>query len=120
MILNLQSETLFLREQLKSKGIKVEILYLRNQLNDCSHRIQIKCDDIDFLSCVDKLNLLEKKLNSSLIIPSRELNLIEDYNELNKNVHYDINKERDICQESSNFSDDKVNKNATTVKIKLT
>ena len=88
MISNLQSETLFLREQLKSKGIYFsgEILYLRNQLNDCLHRIQIKRDDSNFLFCVDKLNLLQKNLNSFLNIPSRELNLIEDHNIFVKKV----------------------------------
>ena len=88
MISNLQSENLFLREQLKSKDIYFngEFLYLGNQLNNCLHRIQIKRDDSDFLSCVLKLNLLQKKINSSLNIPSRELDLIEDHNELNKNV----------------------------------
>ena len=115
MISNLQSETLFLKEHLKSKDIYFngEILYFRNQLNDCLHRIQIKCDDSDFLSCVNKLNLLQN-LNSSLNIPSRELNLIEDLNELNKNVQYYINKENNVCQKIGNFIDDKVNKNATT------
>ena len=45
--------------------------------------------------------------------------MIEDYNELNKNVQYDIDKEKDICQKSGNFSDDnKVNKNVTTDKDK--
>ena len=47
------------------------------------------------------------------------MNLIEDYNELNKIVQYDIDKEKDICQKSGNFSDDsKVNKNVTTDKDK--
>ena len=94
MISNLQSETLFLRERLKSKDIYFngEILHLRNQLNDCLHRIQIKRDDSDFLSCTDKLNLLKKNLNSPINIPSRELNLIDDQNELNKNDHYDIDR----------------------------
>lgn len=41
-------------------------------------------------------------LNRSLNIPSRELNLTEDHNELNNNVHYDIEKEKYICLESSN------------------
>ena len=120
IISNLQSETLFLREQLKSKDIYFngEILYLRNQFNDCLHRMQIKRGDSNFLSCVDKLNFLQKNSNSSLNMPSRELNLIEDHNELNKNVQYDIDKEKDICQKSGNFSDDKVNKNATTDKDK--
>ena len=94
MILNLQSKTSFLREQLKSKDIYFnwEILYLWNQLSDCSHRIQIKRDVSDFLFCVDKLNLLQKNLNSSLNVPSRELNLIEDHDELNKNVQYDVHQ----------------------------
>ena len=94
MISNLQSEALFLKEQLKFKDIYFngEILYLRNQLNDCLHRIQIKRDDSDFLSCTDKLNLLKKNLNSPINIPSRELNLIDDQNELNKNDHYDIDR----------------------------
>ena len=120
IILNLQSETSFLREQLKSKDIYFnwEILYLWNQLDDCSHRIQIKRDVSDFLFCVDKLNLLQENLNSSLNVPSRELNLIEDHDELNKNVQYDIGKEKDIHQKSSNFGDDKVKKNATTDKDK--
>ena len=120
MTSNLQSETLFLREQLKSEDIYFngEILYLRSQLNDCLHWIQIKRDDSDFLSCVDKLNLLQKNLNSSLNIRSRELNLIEDDNELNENVQYDIDKEKNICHKSGNFSDDEVNKNATTDKDK--
>ena len=63
MISNFQSKTLFLREQLKWKDIYFngQILYLRNQLNDCLDRIQIKGYDSDFLSCVDKLNLLQKK-----------------------------------------------------------
>ena len=63
MISNLQSENLFLREQLKSKDIYFngEFLYLGNQLSNCLHRIQIKRDDSDFLSCVLKLNLLQKK-----------------------------------------------------------
>ena len=63
MISNLQSENLFLREQLKSKDIYFngEFLYLGNQLNNCLHRIQIKRDDSDFLSCVLKLDLLQKK-----------------------------------------------------------
>ena len=63
MISNFQSKTLFLREQLKWKDIYFngQILYLRNQLNDCLHRIQIKGYDSDFLSCVQKLNLLQKK-----------------------------------------------------------
>ena len=60
----------------------------------------------------------QKKLNSSLNIPSRELNLIEDRNELNKNVQYDIGKEKDILQKNGNFGDDKVKKNATTDKDK--
>ena len=64
-------------------------------------------------------DLLQKNLNSSLNIPSRELNLIENHNELNKNVQYDIDKEKYICQKSGNFSDDKVNKNATTDKTNL-
>ena len=40
--------------------------------------------------------------------------MIVDHNEPNKNVHYDINKEKDISQKSSKRSDDKVNKNAFT------
>ena len=91
---------------------------MKNQLNDCLHRIQVKRDDIDFLSCTDKLNLLKKILNSPINIPSRQLNLIDDQNELNKNVHYDISKEKDICQKSNNLSDDKVIKNATADKDK--
>ena len=51
-------------------------------------------------------------------IPSKELSFIEDYNEHSKNVHYDIDKEKDICQISSSFSDDKINKNTTTDKNK--
>ena len=101
---------------MKSKDIYFnnEILYIWNQLKNCLHRLQIKRDDSDFLSCVGKLNLLQINLNSSLNIPSRELNLIVDHNESNKNVHYDINKEKDISQKSSKCSDDKVNKNAFT------
>ena len=88
---------MFLREQVKSKDVYFNegILYLRNQLNDCLHRPQIKCDDNDSHSHIDKLNLLQKKLNSSLNSPSRELNLIEDHNELNKNAH--IDKEKVNC-----------------------
>ena len=115
MISNLQSETLFLREQLKSNYIYFNgiNLYLMNQLGDCLHGIQIKRDDSDFLSHVDNFNLLQKKLSSSLNILTRELNLIEDDNEVNKNVQYDIDKEKDSCQKSSKLSDDKANKNAT-------
>ena len=60
MIGNFQSETLFLREQLKFKDIYFngKILHLKSQLNDCLHRLQIKRDNSGFLSCVDKLNLL--------------------------------------------------------------
>ena len=63
MISNFQSKTLFLREQLKWKDVYFngQILHLRDQLNDCLHRIQIKGYDSDFLSCVQKLNLLQKK-----------------------------------------------------------
>ena len=61
----------------------------------------------------------QKNWNSSLNIPSRELNLIEDHNEFNKTIHYDIEKEKDICPKSSKYSDDKFNKNAITDKIKL-
>ena len=91
-----------------------EILYIWNQLKNCLHRLQIKRDDSDFLSCVGKLNLFQINWNSSLNIPSRELNLIVDHNKSSKNVHYDINKEKDISQKSSKCSDDKVNKNAFT------
>ena len=41
-----------------------------------------------------------------------------NHNELNKNVHYDIDKEKDICQKISKFSDDKVSKSAITDKDK--
>lgn len=40
----------------------------------------------------------QNNLNSSLNIPYTELNLLEDHNELNKNVHFDMDKVKDICQ----------------------
>ena len=96
-----------------------KFLYLRNQLKDCLHGIQIKRDNSYFLSRVDKLNLLQKNLNSSLNTPSRELNLIGDQNELNKNVQYDIDKEKDICQKSNNLVMIKSIKMQIRIKIKL-
>ena len=120
MISNLQSGTLFPRKQSQSNDIYFngEILYLRNQLNDCLHRLQIQRDNSDFVSYVDKLKLLQKPENISLNIPFRKLHLIKDYNELNKNVHYDIDKVKEICQKSSKCSDDKIIKNLVTDKDK--
>ena len=57
-------------------------------------------------------------MNSSLNILSKELNLIEDHNKLNQNVHYDTEKEKDICQKSINFSHDKFNETAAKDKDK--
>ena len=120
MISNLQSGTLFPRKQSQFKDIYFngEILYLRNQLNDCLHRLQIQRDNSDFVSYIDKFKLLQKPENISLNIPFRKLHLIKDYNELNKNVHYDIDKDKEICQKSSKCSDDKIIKNLVTDKDK--
>ena len=82
--------------------------------------IGYKSSVMTVIFCVELIGLIyyKKNLNSSINIPSRELNLIEDHNELNKNVHYDIDKEKDICQKGSKCSDDKFNKNAITNKDK--
>ena len=40
------------------------------------------------LICLKKNKKTKKKLSSFLNMPSRELNLFEDHNELNENVHY--------------------------------
>ena len=64
-----------------------------------------------FLSCVDQLNLLQKNLNSSL-------NLIEDHNDLSKNIHYDIDKKKDIYQKGSKYSDD-INSIKMQLRIKI-
>ena len=44
--------------------------------------------------------------------------MTDDHNEFNKTIHYDIEKEKDICPKSSKYSDDKFNKNAITDKDK--
>ena len=49
-------------------------------------------------------------------MPHRTLS--QELIKLNKNVHYDIYKEKDICQKISKFTDGKVSKNPITDKDK--
>ena len=62
-----------------------------------------------YLKKNNKKSTKKKKLSSFLNMPSRELNLFEDHNELNKNVYY--------VKKSSEFSTIKPIK--TQLRIKL-
>ena len=75
MILNLQSEFLYLGEHVKSTStyLTEEILYLRGHLNDCLHKTILKRDETNFLSFTSNLqkmsriyiNIQPRELNSS-------------------------------------------------------
>lgn len=65
IIVNLNSEIVFLREQMKSRDIqlKEEILYLRNQLDIYVHKSLLKSDGVDILSDGEIPNLMPKRSN---------------------------------------------------------
>ena len=89
MLSNLQSETIFLREQLKLKDdhFRDEISYLRKQLEECLHLSSLKRDDHDFVSYREILNLLLKKSIATTDEPPRDSNSINSIN-----IHNNSNK----------------------------
>ena len=89
MLSNLQSETIFLREQLKLKDdhFRDEISYLRKQLEECLHLPSLKHDDHDFVSYREILNSLLKKSIVTTDEPPRDSNSINSIN-----IHNNSNK----------------------------
>ena len=89
MLSNLQSETIFLREQLKLKDdhFRDEISYLRKQLEECLHLSSLKRDDHDFVSYRKILNLLLKKSITTSDEPPRDSSPINS-----TNIHNNSNK----------------------------
>ena len=76
MLSNLQSETIFLREQLKLKDdhFRDEIWYLWKQLEECLS--SLKRDDHDFVSYREILNFLLKKSITATDEPPGDLKFI--------------------------------------------
>ena len=83
---------IFLREQLKLNNyhFRDEISYLQKQLEECLYLSSVKCDDHDFLSYREILNLLLKKSIATTDEPPRDINSINIHNDSNKSSAVNI------------------------------